>query len=214
MSTRAAELAEQFEDVAQQREASTLGMWVFLATEVMFFGALFLAFSVTRSLHVESFSQAAKHLDILAGTINTAVLFTSSFTTALAVSALQQGQLKRVIGLLSVSIVLGGLFLAIKGHEYHEKWVEGFFPGNTFAVSGPAGNEVELFFLFYFILTGLHGIHLLIALGVTAVLVWLIVTNRVTPTRSMPLEASALYWHFVDIVWVFVFPLLYLIGGR
>jgi cytochrome c oxidase subunit 3 len=214
MSSRTAELAEQFEDIAQQRQAATLGMWVFLATEVMFFGALFLAFSVNRSLHVESFRQAAKHLDILAGTINTAVLFTSSFTTALAVAALQQGKLKRVVGLLSVSIVLGGLFLAIKGYEYHEKWTEGLFPGAAFAVNDPAGKEVELFFLFYFILTGLHGIHLLIALAVTAVLVWLVAMGRVTPARPTPLEASALYWHFVDVVWVFVFPLLYLIGGR
>jgi cytochrome c oxidase subunit 3 len=214
MSTRAVEVAVQFEDVSQQRAASTLGMWVFLATEVMFFGGLFLAFAVARFLHADSFSQAAKHLDVLAGSINTAILFTSSFTTVLAVSALKEGRKKRVLGLLLVSIALGSLFLVIKGYEYHEKWTEGFFPGSSFAASGPNRDQVELFFVFYFILTGLHAIHLLIALGVAAALGWLVIAGRVTQTRYMPLEVSALYWHFVDIVWVFVFPLLYLIGGR
>jgi cytochrome c oxidase subunit III len=212
MSTKTIELAEQFEDIAQQRAAASLGMWVFLGTEVMFFGGLFLAFAVARFLHADSFSQAAKHLDIVAGSINTAILLTSSFTTALAVEALKQGNKKRVTNLLLVSIALGSMFLAIKGYEYHEKWTEGLFPGTTFAVGQPATNQ--LFFLFYFILTGFHALHLLIALGVAAVMVWLLHTARVTPTRYMPMEVSALYWHFVDIVWVFVFPILYLIGGR
>jgi cytochrome c oxidase subunit III len=214
MSARAVELAEQFEDIAQQRAASTLGMWVFLATEVMFFGGLFLAFAVARFLHADAFNQAAKQLDVLAGSINTAILLTSSFTTALAVAALKQGQEKRVIPLLLVSIVLGSMFVAIKGYEYHEKWTEGLFPGANFAVAGPDRNQIELFFLFYFILTGLHGIHLLIALGVAVVMISFLITGRITQTRYMEIEVSALYWHFVDIVWVFVFPLLYLIGGR
>jgi len=207
-----AELHEQFEDIAQQREASTLGMWVFLGTEVMFFGGLFLAFAVARFFHAEIFSQAAKQLDVFAGSINTAVLLSSSFTTALAVSALKQGCKKPAIGLLLISLALGALFLIIKGYEYHEKWVAGLFPGPTFARID--GKQSELFFLFYFIITGLHGLHLLIALGVAAVMVWLVIADRVTQQRYMPLEMSALYWHFVDIVWVFVFPLLYLIGGR
>jgi cytochrome c oxidase subunit 3 len=180
----------------------------------MFFGGLFLAFAVVRFLHADSFNQAAKQLDVLAGSVNTAILLTSSFTAALAVSALKQAQKRRVINLLLVSLALGSLFLAIKVYEYHEKWAEGFFPGAAFAVTGPARNQIELFFLFYFILTGVHGIHLLIALGVTAVMVWLIVTDRVTQIRYTPVEVSGLYWHFVDIVWVFVFPLLYLIGRR
>jgi cytochrome c oxidase subunit III len=214
MSARATELAEQFEDLAQQRAASTLGMWVFLATEVMFFGGLFLAFAVARFLHPDAFNQATKQLDVVAGSINTAILFTSSFTTAVAVAALKQGQKKRVITLQLISILLGSVFLAIKGYEYHEKWTEGLFPGDNFIASEPGRNQKELFFLFYFILTGLHGIHLLVALGIAAVMVWFLITDQITQTRYMPLEVSALYWHFVDVVWVFVFPLLYLIGGR
>jgi cytochrome c oxidase subunit III len=212
MSSRAIELAEQFEDIAQQRAASTLGMWVFLATEVMFFGGLFLAFAVDRFLNVDAFNQGAKQLDVLAGSINTAVLLTSSFTTSLAVTALKQGQKSRAITLLLISIALATVFLVIKGYEYHEKWTEGLFPGASFAADGPTGHQ--LFFLFYFILTGLHGIHLLVALAVGVAMVWFLSTDRITQVRYTPFEVSALYWHFVDIVWLFVFPLLYLIGGR
>jgi cytochrome c oxidase subunit III len=215
MTTRGAvALAEQFEDLAQQRAAVTLGMWFFLATEAMFFGGLFLAFAVARFLHPDAFNQGAKQLDVLAGSINTAILLTSSFTTALGVAALKVGQKNKVIFLLLVSILLGSIFLAIKGYEYHEKWTEGYFPGAGFAAGGPVRGQLELFFLFYFILTGLHGMHLLVALGIACVMVWLLITDRITPTRHLPIETSALYWHFVDIVWVFVFPLLYLIGGR
>jgi cytochrome c oxidase subunit III len=212
MQSEATTLAHHFEDINQQRSAAILGMWVFLATEVMFFGGLFLAFAVARFLYAENFNQAAKHLDVVAGSINTGILFTSSFTTALAVSTLKRDWKLSTIGLLLLSIVLGCIFLVIKGYEYHEKWVEGLVPGASFTSSEPAHNQ--LFFIFDFALTGLHGIHLLIALGVMFVIVWLIVIRRVTGERYMPLEISALYWHFVDVVWVFVFPLLYLIGGR
>ena len=212
MQSEATTLAHHFEDISQQRSASILGMWVFLATEVMFFGGLFLAFAVARFLYAENFNQAAKHLDVVAGSINTGILFTSSFTTALAVSTLRRDWKLSTIGLLLLSIALGSLFLVIKGYEYHEKWVEGLVPGAGFTSSEPAHNQ--LFFIFYFTLTGLHGIHLLIALGVMLVVGWLVLSGRVSSERYMPLEISALYWHFVDIVWVFVFPLLYLIGGR
>jgi cytochrome c oxidase subunit III len=212
MQSGATTLAHHFEDIDQQRSASVLGMWVFLATEVMFFGGLFLAFAVARFLYPENFNQAARHLDVVAGSINTGILFTSSFTTALAVSTLKRNWKLSTIGLLLLSIALGSLFLIIKGYEYHEKWVEGLVPGASFTSSEPAQNQ--LFFIFYFALTGLHGIHLLVALVVMLIVVWLIFIGRVTPERYMPLEISALYWHFVDIVWVSVFPLLYLIGGR
>ncbi|HEX3446384.1 MAG TPA: cytochrome c oxidase subunit 3 family protein [Chthoniobacterales bacterium] len=214
MSGRTIELAEQFEDIAQQRAAATLGMWIFLATEVMFFGGLFLAFAVARFLHADAFNQGAKQLDVLAGSINTAILLTSSFTTALAVAALKQGKKKCVIALLLISVVLGSLFLTIKGYEYHEKWTAGLFPGANFTADGPIRAQLELFFLFYFILTGLHGIHLLVALGIALAMLWFLIAGRITQTRYTPIETSALYWHFVDIVWVFVFPILYLIGGR
>jgi cytochrome c oxidase subunit III len=212
MQSGATTLAHHFEDIDQQRSASILGMWVFLATEVMFFGGLFLAFAVARFLYPENFNQAARHLDVVAGSINTGILFTSSFTTALAVSTLKRDWKLSTIGLLLLSIALGSLFLIIKGYEYHEKWVEGLVPGASFTSSEPAQNQ--LFFIFYFALTGLHGIHLLVALVVMLIVVWLIFIGRVTRERYMPLEISALYWHFVDIVWVSVFPLLYLIGGR
>jgi cytochrome c oxidase subunit 3 len=205
-------LQEQFVDIGQQREASALGMWIFLGTEVMFFGGLFLAFAIARFFHTEGFNQAAKHLDVLAGSINSGILLTSSYLTALAVSALKEGRKRRAIGLLTVALTLGALFLVIKGCEYHEKWAEGLFPGQS--SQGALDNQTEFFFLFYFILTGIHALHLLIALGVAGVVIWLVAVGRVTRDKYMTLEVSALYWHFVDIVWIFVFPLLYLVGGR
>jgi len=205
-------LEAQFEDLDQQREASTLGMWVFLGTEVMFFGGLFVAYSIYRFWYSDTFITCSLALDIVAGAINTAVLLTSSLTMALAVDAARRGVQKRTVWLVLVTILFGLCFLAIKAYEYHHKWAEHHIPGPGFHFEGHIPErQAELFFWIYFALTGLHGLHVLVGVGVLTVMVLLVRAKWVNSERYMPIEVTGLYWHFVDIVWVFLFPLLYLI---
>ena len=207
-------IAEQFETVEQQRHAATLGMWIFLATEVLFFGGLFAAYTTYRYLFPEVFHHASHHLDIFLGGLNTGVLLTSSFTMAMSIWALRARGRKLSAVLLSITVVLAVAFLCIKGFEYHHKYVEHLVPGSGFHYEGVDSGHAELFFWLYFAMTGLHALHVMIGVGILstlAVLVWL---GRIAPERYMPVEISGLYWHFVDIVWVFLFPLLYLAGAR
>jgi cytochrome c oxidase subunit 3 len=205
-------LQAQFEDLDQQREASTLGMWVFLGTEVMFFGGLFVAYSIYRFWYSDTFIHCSLALDIVAGAINTAVLLTSSLTMALAVDAARRGPQKRTVWLVFATILFGLCFLAIKAYEYHHKWAEHHIPGPGFHFEGHIPErQAQLFFWIYFALTGLHGLHVLVGVGVLTVMVLLVRAKWVNSERYMPIEVTGLYWHFVDIVWVFLFPLLYLI---
>jgi cytochrome c oxidase subunit 3 len=205
-------LEAQFEDLDQQREASTLGMWVFLGTEVMFFGGLFVAYSIYRFWYSDTFIHCSLALDIVAGAINTAVLLTSSLTMALAVDAARRGAQKRTVWLVFATILFGLCFLAIKAYEYHHKWAEHHIPGPGFHFEGHIPErQAQLFFWIYFALTGLHGLHVLVGVGVLTVMVLLVRAKWVNSERYMPIEVTGLYWHFVDIVWVFLFPLLYLI---
>jgi cytochrome c oxidase subunit III len=204
-------LQAQFEDLEQQREASTLGMWLFLGTEVMFFGGLFVAYSIYRFWYSETFIAASHTLDIVAGGVNTAVLLTSSLTMALAVDAAKQGARKRTFWMLIITILFGLCFLAIKAYEYEHKWAEHHIPGPGFHFEHAPERQAQLFFWIYFALTGLHGIHVLVGVGVLTVMVCLVNAKFVDAERYMPIEVTGLYWHFVDIVWVFLFPLLYLI---
>ena len=207
-------IAEQFEELPQQHLADQLGMWVFLATEVMFFGGLFACYTVYRFTNPEIFVQASHHLGLALGGINTAVLLCSSLTMALAVRSIQLGQRWATIGLLLATCLLGVVFLGIKGYEYHEKFVEHLVPGAGFHYDLPNGAKAQVFFWLYFAMTGLHGLHVLagvLVLFTVAILVW---TGRVDRQRYMTVEVAGLYWHFVDIVWVFLYPLLYLAGAR
>jgi cytochrome c oxidase subunit III len=206
-------LAHQFETIEQQRDASTLGMWVFLATEVLFFGGLFLVYSVYRSWYPAAFAAASRELDITLGTLNTAVLITSSLTMALAVHAAQTGERKLLMLFLLVTMALGVVFLGIKGDEYYEKFVVHHVPGPGF-VFEPAEyvRNAQIFFSLYFIMTGLHAVHMIVGLGImTWMLVWA-ANGTITREYASPIEIAGLYWHFVDIIWIFLFPLLYLIG--
>lgn len=208
--------AHQFDDVEQQHEASTLGMWIFLATEVMFFGGLLLGYLVYRFSYPDAFAQGSRHLDLVLGSVNTAVLLLSSFTMALAVHSAQTGRRHGVIAFLLVTALLGCVFLGIKGVEYGHKFEENLVPVRGFALlddDTPAG-QVQLFFGIYFTLTGVHALHLIIGVGALGVLVALAWRGRFSSDYYTPVEMTGLYWHFVDIVWVFLFPLLYLIGGR
>jgi cytochrome c oxidase subunit 3 len=205
-------LAHHFDTLAQQKEASTLGMWVFLVTEVLFFGGLFLTYLVYRSSYPEAFAFASHELDVTLGTINTAVLIGSSLTMALAVHAAQTGDRRWLMLFLAATMVLGVVFLGIKSFEYYEKFTEHHIPGPGFVFEAEYFRHAQLFFSLYFVMTGLHAIHMIVGLGImTWMLVWAW-NGTITSDYASPIEISGLYWHFVDIVWIFLFPLLYLIG--
>jgi cytochrome c oxidase subunit III len=204
--------AHQFDSLAQQRETATLGMWVFLVTEMMFFGGLFLAYVVFRWSYPRDFEAGSRELDIVLGTTNTTVLIASSLTMALAVRAAQTGRRAGIVLFLSLTMVLGSVFLGIKGIEYHHKFVEGLVPGPGFHFPGPEGRHALLFFALYFCLTGLHALHMIVGIGVLVVMLAMGARGRFGPHDHNAIECAGLYWHFVDIVWIFLFPLLYLIG--
>jgi len=205
-------LAHQFDSLEQQRDATTLGMWVFLATEVLFFGGLMLVYSIYRVWYHDAFVAGSHELDITLGTINTAVLIASSLTMALAVHAAQLGQRKLLMIFLVLTMVLGTTFLGIKGVEYYHKFVEHHLPGPGFQFEKEHIRQAQIFFSMYFIMTGLHALHMVIGLGLMLFMLWWAWRGTITAEYYSPIEISGLYWHFVDIVWIFLFPLLYLIG--
>jgi cytochrome c oxidase subunit III len=205
-------VAHQFDDMEQQRSAGSLGMWVFLVTEVMFFGGLFTGYSVYRRAYPQAFAEGSHHLDILLGGFNTAVLIGSSLTMALAVRAAQLGRRKGIIWFMVLTILLGGVFLGVKVVEYSHKFHEGLVPGSHFNMNLPNAAQVQLYFGFYFAMTGMHALHMVIGVGIMLVIIWMAHKNRFTTEYYAPVEITGLYWHFVDIVWIFLFPLLYLIG--
>ncbi len=218
----------------QQREASTLGMWVFLVTEIMFFGGMFLAYTLYRSKFPEAFASASNHLDITLGALNTGVLILSSFTMALAVYGTQVGKRKLQIFCLSLTILLGLSFLGIKAVEYQEKYADNLIPGSLIPgrpfhpevqtpdtpfdkhklhlLPGAKVENVEMFYWIYFAMTGMHAVHMIIGVGLLSVLLYFSIKGRYDPEYHSPIEVTGLYWHFVDIVWIYLFPLLYLLG--
>jgi len=205
-------LAHQFENLAQQKEASTLGMWVFLVTEILFFGGLFATYCVYRHWYADAFTAASRELIVWAGTTNTAVLITSSLTMALAVRAAQTGERRPLLTFLAATMALGCAFLGIKAFEYYSEYIAHHMPGSGFQFDAEHYRHAQLFFSLYFIMTGLHAIHMIIGLAVMAVMLWWSYRGIITAEYYNPIEVSGLYWHFVDIVWIFLFPLLYLIG--
>lgn len=204
-------LAHQFEDLTQQHEAATLGMWVFLANEVMFFGAIFMGYTAYRYLYPQVFAAASPHLDRTLGSVNTAVLLTSSLTMALAVHASQVGKRKALVGFLVLTMLLGTVFIGIKSLEYSHKFAEHLVPGSGFRFEGPQPEKAEIFFFLYFIMTAIHALHVLIGVVLIGVIALMARRSRYSPEYYAPVENTGLYWHFVDIVWVFLFPMLYLI---
>lgn len=200
----------QFEDLNQQHESSSLGMWVFLIQEIMFFGGMFAAYTLYRFLYHDAWVQASHHLDVTLGALNTGVLLTSSLTMALAVRAAQMGKRDHIVWFLIATMILGCVFLGVKVVEYEHKFEENLVPGKNFKFEGDAP-RAQIFFSLYFAMTGMHALHMIIGVGL---MVWLIVKarrNQFSKTYYFPVEMGGLYWHFVDIVWVFLFPLLYLV---
>lgn len=225
-----AHVAHHFDDAEQQVEAATLGMWAFLATEVLFFGGMFAGYALYRHWYPEEFIAASHRLDMWLGMFNTGVLLTSSLMMALAVRAAQTNDRENTVRFLAFTMILGAVFLGIKAYEYRHKFVEHLVPGKSFnwsfeheshgTTAEPSAAEpavtinpkhAELFFSFYFALTGLHAIHMVIGIGILCVLVVLARRGTFSDQYYTPVEISGLYWHFVDIVWVFLFPLLYLV---
>lgn len=202
-------LAEQFENLAQQEEVSRLGMWVFLATEVMFFGGLFTAYIVYRHAYPHAFAVASKHTNLLYGTINTAILLTSSLWMAFAVHAAGEGRRKLLVRYLLLTILFAVGFLVVKGLEYREDYLEHLIPGRSFSV--PEAPKSDIFFYLYWAMTGLHGLHVLIGIGLLSAIAGMASRGKFSEKYYNPVEVSGLYWHFVDIVWIFLYPLLYLV---
>ena len=214
-------LSQQFDDVEQQSEASLLGMWLFLATEVMFFGGLLTAYAVYRTTAPKEIALASKELNVALGCLNTVVLLTSSLTMALAVRASQLRARRELVRWLVLTLVLGSAFLGIKAIEWTADYNEHLIPGLNFQVpekdrslveqEGLDARKMELFFVLYFFMTGLHAIHLIIGIALVGVMAWLSWRGWFSGGGATQIEVTGLYWHFIDIVWVFLYPLLYLI---
>ena len=187
-------------------------MWVFLAQEVMFFGGLFLAYLVYRSSYPAAFAEASHHLDVVLGAINTVILIGSSLTMALAVYCAQTGKRNLLVVFLLATMLLGLAFLGIKAVEYHHKYVDKLIPGVAFSYPGPNAQHAQLFFSLYFAMTGMHALHMIIGAGMLLFLIYYAWRDKYSPEYLAPIELGGLYWHFVDIVWIFLFPLLYLLG--
>ncbi len=207
-------VAEQFDDLEQQRSAAQLGMWTFLATEVLFFGGLFLSYTVYRTLYPQTFAAASHHTKVLLGGMNTAILLFSSTLMALAVRSAEQKDRKRLMFFLLGTAFFGIVFMGIKGYEYHEDYTEHLLPGRHFEWHEANPHQAEIFFWLYYAMTGLHAIHVTVGIFVMLTLTILAWRGKFTTGHHMPVEIAGLYWHFVDIVWIFLFPLLYLAGHR
>ena len=205
-------LAHHFDNLEQQAEATTLGMWVFLVTEVLFFGGLFMVYTVYRSWYPDAFAAASHEMVVWAGTLNTAVLITSSLTMALAVNAAQAGERRLLMLFLAITMALGCVFLGVKAFEYYTEFAEHHVPGAGFQFEAEHFRHAQIFFSLYFLMTGLHALHMIIGICIMSVMLWWSYSGIVTREYYSPIEISGLYWHFVDIVWIFLFPMLYLIG--
>ncbi len=208
-------LEKQFDDMAQQTETAHLGMWLFLSTEILFFGGLFAAYTVYRVTWPRAFAGGSHELMMWAGALDTAILLTSSFAMALAVHAAQAGSRKWLAFLLLAAAGIGACFLVVHGYEYYRDFVEHHVPGKGFHYDGPApDNKVQLFFVLYFCMTGLHSLHVIIGICMLLVLAFQAWRGKFSQHYYNPVEIGGLYWHFVDLVWVFLFPLFYLVAVR
>jgi len=221
-------LAHHFRDLDQQKEAASLGMWVFIAQEILFFGGLFGTYAIYRHLYYDAFSAGSHHLSWKLGFYNTLVLIGSSFTMAMGVHSAATGRRRAITGWILATVLLGGVFLGVKYFEYSEKIAPCFgegphagclvpgarFDAGALHLAGAPAREVQIYYSLYFAMTGLHALHMIIGIPILLVLARNGWTGRYTPAWHTPVELVGLYWHFVDIIWIFLFPLLYLIGHR
>lgn len=206
-------LADHFATPEQQVESGKLGMWLFLATEILLFGGLFVAYTIFHFLHPELFYDAHKYLNVELGALNTIVLLFSSLTVVLAIHAAQQNKRRYVIINLALTIACALAFLVVKYFEYSNKFHEGLLPGMYFTNGVlPDPDQTHIFFGIYFLMTGLHGFHVVVGIGILTWLLLRTIKGDFSSQYYMPLELGGLYWHLVDVIWIFLFPLLYLIA--
>lgn len=208
---QATHVQHHFVDSDQQFDAAKMGMWVFLVTEILFFGGLFAAYIIYRAWYPDLFIQASDQLNTLWGAVNTVVLIGSSLTVAMAIRSAQLNQKKGLIINLGITIALAFVFMVIKYFEYTHKFHLGIFPGEFYTFEGIEHAKANIFFSIYYMMTGLHGVHVLVGIGL---MIWLVIkaNKGVFSTEYYtPVEMVGLYWHLVDIIWIFLFPLLYLI---
>jgi cytochrome c oxidase subunit 3 len=221
-------LRHHFATVEQQRETASFGMWLFLLTEIMFFGGMFCAYLIYRNWYYPAFVAGSHQLSILLGTVNTAVLICSSFTMAMAVHSAELRRKSALVMWLLLTILLGLVFLGVKADEYHEKWEKHHVPGLNFSVNdfvhvNPAypedkalpldmAEKTQVYFSLYFAMTGMHALHMIVGISILIILVIRARQDAYTEGHMTTIENFGLYWHFVDIVWIFLFPLLYLIS--
>lgn len=205
-------LAHHFSEPEQQRDSAKLGMWIFLITEVLLFSGLFVFYAIYRAWHPDMFLNAHYFLDVTLGTLNTVVLISSSVTVALAIRSMQLNQKKQTIILLTVTLLLAVTFLVIKYFEYSHKFHLGQLPGKYYTFTGVEGTNPHVFFSVYFMLTGLHGIHVLAGMAAIGWVLVRTIRNHFSAQYYTPIENVGLYWHLVDLIWIYLFPLLYLVG--
>ncbi|HEX8027602.1 MAG TPA: cytochrome c oxidase subunit 3 family protein [Vicinamibacterales bacterium] len=238
-------LQHHFDTMSQQKEAAVIGMWVFLLTEILFFGGLFVAYMIYRIWYFDAFAEASRRLSLFWGGLNTAVLIGSSLTMAMAVRSAQTNQRRATVNWLVLTMILGSVFLGVKVIEYSDKFANYEIPGAHYdwmyherhaagaehagaeggAAEAAAGGEhrqlrlnedqlqrtTQLYFSLYFTMTGLHALHMIIGIGIMLVITWMAWKGKFDEHYFTPVEMAGLYWHFVDIVWIFLFPLLYLV---
>ncbi len=204
-------MQHHFVDSEQQFEAAKMGMWIFLVTEILFFGGLFAAYIVYRLWYPELFTLASEELNTLWGGVNTVVLIGSSLTVAMAIKSAQLNQKKNIAINLGITLALAAIFMVIKYFEWTHKFELGIFPGEFYAFEGIDHPKANVFFSLYYLMTGLHGIHVVIGIGLMAWLLWRSLKGHFDEEYYTPVEITGLYWHLVDIIWIFLFPLFYLI---
>lgn len=205
-------VAEQYDDADQQHATAQFGMWVFLATEVLFFGVLFAGYAVCRVRDPQAFLLGSQHTEIIFGAVEAGILLLSSATITLAVNLISFDARRVVTGLLAVTALLGLAFLVLHGIEYSHEYDEHLMVGVDFAQHGPHARGIELLFFLYYAMTLYHSLHVFIGVCVLATIAMLVWRRKIRSEYTTPLVVAALYWHLVDIVWIFLFPLMYLVG--
>lgn len=207
-----APLADHFEDIGKQEHAAQFGMWVFLASELLLFAALFALYASYRALYPEEFARAAGHNHLALGTLNTVVLISSSFCVAWAVHSVRHGRMRTALRMVAITIGAGFVFLGVKFVEYREHILEGILPASHYHFHELDTHGARLFFTLYYLMTGLHALHVVAGMGVLSWAGALLLRGRIDPERPVPLENAGLYWHLVDLIWIYLWPLLYLLS--
>jgi len=205
------QLQHHFDTMQQQKEASTFGMWLFLLTEVLFFGGIFFAYLLYRMWYFDAFAEASRDLDLMLGGFNTVVLIGSSLTMAFAVRSAQTGSSSGTVRWLILTMILGAVFLGVKVVEYSHKFEVGHVPGPNFHSTSPWAAQEQIFYSLYFTMTGLHAVHMIVGIVILAIITRMAAQGKFNESYHTPVEMTGLYWHFVDLVWIYLFPLLYLV---